>query len=177
MFVLGIDPGLSRCGFGVVRSSAGEPAHVASGVISTAPGDAVPERLARLAGALRALMAEHCPDVVAVERVFFQTNVRTAMSVGQASGLALMIAAEAENRPQVVEYTSNEVKKAVAGYGGATKEQVQEMVRRLLHLASVPRPADTADALALAICHLRLARWQDAVGNAVRLADARARRP
>ncbi|MGH9068090.1 MAG: crossover junction endodeoxyribonuclease RuvC, partial [Acidimicrobiales bacterium] len=159
MFVLGVDPGVSRCGYGVVRRSPGDGIGfeaVAAGVVTTSPADPLPERLAELARELRALVAEVRPEAVAVERVFFQTNARTAMSVGQASGLALVAAAEAGC--EVAQYTSNEVKQAVAGYGAATKAQVQEMVATLCRLPGYPRPPDAADALALAICHLTLAR-------------------
>lgn len=158
MFVLGIDPGLSRCGYGCVErdeTSRARARAVALGVITTPPDSPLPERLATLAGELRALIAELRPQVVAVERVFFQTNVRTAMSVGQASGLALAAAAEAGC--EVVQYTPNEVKMAVVGYGSATKEQVQRMVQSLLSLAERPRPPDAADAAALALCHLAAA--------------------
>jgi crossover junction endodeoxyribonuclease RuvC len=111
--------------------------------------------LADLARELRLLIAELSPAAVAVERVFFQTNARTAMSVGQASGLALVAAAEAGCA--VAQYTANEVKQAVTGYGSATKEQVQRMVAVLLGLPDPPAPSDVADALALAICHLTVA--------------------
>ncbi|CAA9251326.1 MAG: RuvC [uncultured Acidimicrobiales bacterium] len=170
MFVLGIDPGLSRCGYGAVRRSGAELRAVACGVITTPPEQPLPERLAALAGELRALLAELRPDVVAVERVFFQTNVRTAMSVGQASGLALVAAVEAE--AGVAQYTSNEVKQAVVGYGAATKEQVQRMVQSLLGLAERPQPADAADALALALCHHAQAPVQARI-EAARVAAAR----
>jgi crossover junction endodeoxyribonuclease RuvC len=151
VFVLGIDPGVSRCGYGCVAREGGALRAVALGVITTAPSTPLPQRLAELQGELRALVAELAPDVVAVERVFFQTNVRTAMSVGQASGLALAEAAAAGC--EVAQYTPNEVKQSVAGYGAAPKEQVQRMVQALLGLAERPRPADVADALALALCH------------------------
>jgi crossover junction endodeoxyribonuclease RuvC len=160
MFVLGIDPGVSRCGYGLVSRERAGPAAHAAGVLTTPPSDPLPQRLASLQHELRALLAETSPDVVVVERVFFQTNVRTAMSVGQASGLALAAAAEAGC--DVAQYTANEVKHAVAGYGAAPKEQVQRMVQSLLGLSEQPRPPDAADALALALCHLaqapRLAR-------------------
>lgn len=155
MFVLGIDPGLSRCGYGCAERDRASYRAVCAGVITTPPSDPLPQRLATLSVELRSLIAELRPDAVVVERVFFQTNVRTAMSVGQASGLALAAAAEAGC--DVVQYTANEVKQAVAGYGAATKEQVQRMVQSLLSLAERPRPADAADALALALCHLTLA--------------------
>jgi crossover junction endodeoxyribonuclease RuvC len=154
MFVLGIDPGLSRCGYGLVerdeRSSSLRA--VAAGVIETDPNAPLPERLFTLHTELRALVADLNPAVVAVERVFFQVNVKTAMSVGQASGLALVAAAEAGC--EVAQYTSNEVKEAVVGFGAATKDQVQQMVARVLGLPRIDGPPDVADALALAVCHL-----------------------
>ncbi len=155
MFVLGIDPGVSSCGYGCVTGHGDELSAVAAGVITTEAAAALPERLADLAAELRALISELSPAAVAVERVFFQTNARTAMSVGQASGLALVAAAEAGCA--VAQYTSNEVKQAVTGYGSATKEQVQRMVAILLGLEEPPAPNDVADALALAICHLTVA--------------------
>ena len=155
VFVLGIDPGVSRCGYGCVTGDSRSMRATSAGVITTPPDDPLPQRLAALAAELRALVAELHPDAVSVERVFFQTNARTAMSVGQASGLALLVAAEAGC--PVAQYTPNEVKMAVTGYGAAPKAQVQQMVQSLLGLSERPRPPDTADALALAICHLSLA--------------------
>jgi crossover junction endodeoxyribonuclease RuvC len=152
VFVLGIDPGLSRCGYCCLDGSARPPRPVALGVITTPPGDAVPARLAELLGEVRLLLDECRPAVVAVERVLFQTNVQTAMSVGQASGVVM---AEAAARGcEVVEYSPNQVKEAVAGYGAAGKEQVTQMVQTLLGLSRPPRPADAADAAAIALCHL-----------------------
>jgi crossover junction endodeoxyribonuclease RuvC len=151
VFVLGIDPGLTRCGYGAVTREASALVAVSAGVLTTPKDTPLPERLAELQAGLRALIAELRPAVVAVERVFFQTNVRTAMSVGQASGLALAEASTAGC--EVVQYTSNEVKQAVCGWGAAPKEQVQRMVQAQLGLAAPPRPADAADALALALCH------------------------
>jgi crossover junction endodeoxyribonuclease RuvC len=154
--VLGIDPGLTRCGYAVVDGRGPGAAHAVSlGVIRTPPSDALPQRLAALRLELVALLAEFGPDVVAVEQVFFQVNVRTAMSVGQASGLALCEAASAGC--EVVQYTPNQVKDAVAGYGGAGKEQIQKMVQARLKLSQLPKPADAADAAALALCHLAMA--------------------
>ncbi len=152
MFVLGIDPGLSRCGYGVVTRRGSALAAVAGGVISTGPTVPLPDRLATLAAELRALVSEFRPDAVVVERVFFQVNARTAMATGQAAGVALMTASEAGC--EVAQYTSNEVKQALVGFGGATKEQVQRMVASVLALPEPPRPPDVADALALAACHL-----------------------
>jgi len=170
MFVLGIDPGLSRCGYGCVTEEGGRERAVAAGVVLTDVHRPVPERLAMLRTEIAALITQLEPSFVVVERVLFQTNARTAMAVGQASGVALLSAAEAGCR--VVEYSSNEVKLAVAGYGGARKPQVQEMVARLLGLETVPGPPDVADALALALCHLansriarRLAENAERAGN------------
>jgi crossover junction endodeoxyribonuclease RuvC len=154
--VLGIDPGLTRCGFAVVESrGAGRAVAVSMGVLTTPRTDPLPQRLAALRTEFTGLIAEYRPDVVAVEQVFFQVNVRTAMSVGQASGLALAEAALAGC--EVVQYTPNQVKDAVAGWGGADKAQVQKMVQARLGLTTVPRPPDAADAAALALCHLAMA--------------------
>jgi crossover junction endodeoxyribonuclease RuvC len=150
VFVLGIDPGVSRCGYGAVRAD-GATRVVAAGVITTSTSDPLPQRLAALQRELRDLIAELQPDAVVVERVFFQTNARTAMSVGQASGLALAAAAAAGC--DVAQYTANEVKQAIAGYGAATKRQMQQMVQAQLGLDEPPKPPDVADALALALCH------------------------
>jgi len=158
MFVLGIDPGVSRCGYGCVEAGTPVGRAVAVGVLTTPPSDPLPERLAALAVDLEALIADLRPHVVAVERLFFQANARTAMSVGQASGLVLAAAARAGCT--VVQYTPGQVKQAVAGYGAAGKEQVQRMVQSLLGLPEVPKPPDAADALALALCHLAVAPLQ-----------------
>ncbi len=172
MFVLGIDPGLSRCGYGLVAGAGdrstrpGGVTAVTAGVLETDPHAALPERLCLLRDELRRLMAEHRPDVVAVERVFFQVNARTAMSVGQASGLALAEAAAAG--AEVAQYTSNEVKQALAAWGAADKTQVRRMVATVLGLAAVPGPPDVADALALAVCHLFAAPVRRAVAEARR---------
>ena len=159
--VLGIDPGVSRCGYGVVRRDGSRFRAVAYGVIRTPPQDELPDRLATLLHELDALMEEYRPSALAVERVLFQVNTRTAMSVGQASGLALALAGRAG--VPVTHYSPNEVKLAVTGSGAADKAQVQTMVARLLRIAEVPGPPDTADALALALCHL----WQAPLARAV----------
>lgn len=154
--VLGIDPGLTRCGYAVLdRRGPGQVAAVALGVVRTSPRHALPHRLAELRNELASLLVEFRPHVVSVEHVFFQVNVRTAMSVGQASGLALAEAAAAGC--DVAQYTPNQVKDAVVGYGAATKEQVQRMVQVRLGLDALPRPPDAADAAALALCHLATA--------------------
>ena len=158
MFVLGVDPGLSRCGYGCVESQGRGARAVALGVLRTGKDDPLPKRLADLQLGIRALIAELTPAVVAVEQVFFQVNVRTAMAVGQASGIVMAEAHAAGC--QVEQYTPNQVKEAVAGHGGAGKEQVGHMVQTLLGLAAPPSPADAADAAALALCHLAHAPMQ-----------------
>jgi len=156
VLILGIDPGLTRCGYAALEATGATTARaVALGVVRTAAADPLPSRLAELRGELAALIAELRPDVVAVEHVFFQVNVRTAMSVGQASGLAL--AEAAQFGCDVVQFTPNQVKDSVAGWGGAPKEQVQRMVQSRLGLSTLPRPADAADAAALALCYLAAA--------------------
>ncbi len=151
MFVLGIDPGLSRCGYGCVEHGR-KPRAVAAGVIRTDPALDRPIRLAELQAEIRALITELRPDVIAIERVLFQHNVSTAMAVGMASGLAMAEGASAGC--DVVEYSPNEVKQAVAGWGGADKDEVGRMVQTLLDLPQRLRPADAADAVAVALCHL-----------------------
>ena len=152
MRVLGVDPGLSRCGIGVVEGTRRRARVVKAGVIRTDPDQAVPHRLSRLHAELQALIAETQPDAVAVERVFFTVNVRTAMGVGQAAGVAMLAAAQAD--VATFEYTPTRMKAIVTGSGNADKHQVAYMVRTHLRLAEAPSPPDAADALALALCHL-----------------------
>ena len=149
---MGIDPGLSRCGYGLVERTGSTLVPRAGGVITTDPALPLDQRLLRLHAELRELLTEAAPDAVVVERVFFQTNARTAMATGQAAGVALLAAAQSGRG--VAQYTANEVKMAVVGYGAATKDQVQRMVASVLGLPTPPRPPDVADALALAVCHL-----------------------
>jgi crossover junction endodeoxyribonuclease RuvC len=151
--VLGVDPGMTRCGVGVVDGAPGSPlrlVHVE--VVRTAADAPVGDRLVALADAIGAAIERHAPDVVAVERVFSQHNVRTVMGTAQVAGLAIVAATRA-GLP-VVLHTPSEVKAAVTGSGRADKAQVAAMVTRLLRLTETPRPADAADALALAICHV-----------------------
>jgi crossover junction endodeoxyribonuclease RuvC len=163
--VLGVDPGLTRCGIGVVDGAPGRAlALVAVGVIRTPMGVDLGTRLVGLEAGFEAWLDEHRPDVVAVERVFSQHNVRTVMGTAQASAVAITCAAR-RGLP-VVLHTPSEVKAAVTGSGRADKAQVAAMVTRLLHLEASPRPADAADALALAICHV----WRGSAAD--RLADA-----
>ena len=171
MRVLGVDPGLTRCGYGVVEGAPGRPLRmVAVGVVRTPADAGIDERLLALSAALEEQVAAYAPEVVAVERVFSQHNVRTVMGTAQASGVVALLAARA-GLP-VAFHTPSEVKAAVTGTGRADKAQVAEMVARLLGLAEAPRPADAADALALAICHT----WRGAVKNKLAEAAAAARR-
>ena len=151
--VLGVDPGLTRCGYAAIEVGQSRvPTLLKMGVVSTDVSADLPDRLATLQADFEILMDEAQPDAVAVEQVFFQNNVRTAMGVGQASGLVLAMAAR--RGIHVVQYTPSQVKSAVTGSGTANKLQVQQMVQRQLKLRSLPQPPDAADAAALALCHL-----------------------
>jgi len=156
MRVLGIDPGTATTGYGVVEEAKGELRSVTFGVIKTPAGQPLAKRLQAIYQEIRSLVAKWQPQAAAVEELFFSRNVRTAMSVGQARGVALLALADAGL--DVAEYTPLTIKQAVTGYGNADKAQVQEMVRLLLGLADIPRPDDAADALAVAICHFHSAR-------------------
>jgi crossover junction endodeoxyribonuclease RuvC len=149
--VLGIDPGLGRCGWAVVERGPGGTTALGYDTVATR-GEEVAPRLALLATLLREVIARYQPDAFAIERLFVNANVRTAMTVGQASGVALLVAAE--HGLPVTAYTPSQVKRAVTGTGTAPKAQIGYMVRALLKLSAVPTPADTADALAVALCHL-----------------------
>jgi crossover junction endodeoxyribonuclease RuvC len=163
--VLGVDPGMTRCGIGVVDGAPGRALTLVHVDVIRTPADAeVGQRLMALADALTDAVARYAPDVVAVERVFSQHNVRTVMGTAQVAGLAILAATRAGT--PVVMHTPSEVKAAVTGSGTADKAQVGAMVTRLLKLAEMPRPADAADALALAICHV----WRGAAQS--RLAAA-----
>jgi crossover junction endodeoxyribonuclease RuvC len=169
MRVLGVDPGLTRCGLGVVEGGVGRPLTlIAVDVVRTPPGDEIGARLLAIERAVEAWLAEHQPDVVAVERVFSQHNVRTVMGTAQAAALAVLAAARAG--VPVALHTPSEVKAAVTGSGRADKAQVAIMVTRLLRLAAAPKPADASDALALAICQL----WRGAAHAKLAAAVAKA---
>ena len=155
--VIGIDPGTAITGYGVIRElEGGELEWLNHGVITTPSDWDEPRRLLHIYQKLREIIEENQPDCCAVEKLFFQKNVRTAFSVGQGRGAALIAAAEAELT--VGEYTPLEIKLAVVGYGNADKKQVQHMVKILLELDDLPRPDDAADALAVAICYLHSTR-------------------
>jgi len=168
---MGVDPGLTRCGLGVVDGAPGRAALVAVGVVRTAPDDPLGERLVALEQAFDSWLDLHRPDAVAVERVFSQANVRTVMGTAQVSGVAMVVAAR--RGIPVALHTPSEVKAAVTGSGRADKIQITTMVTRLLRLTQRPTPADAADALALAICHL----WRGQADQRLAAAVAAARPP
>jgi crossover junction endodeoxyribonuclease RuvC len=159
MLVIGIDPGTAITGYGLVEDTADGGLTVRDyGVILTPANTPMPERLLEIHHRLHEILLLHRPASGAVEKLFFQKNVRTALAVGQARGVAVMTLAACQM--PVYEYTPLEVKQAVAGYGGADKNQVQQMVKALLGLQEIPKPDDAADALAVAICHLHSAHMQ-----------------
>jgi crossover junction endodeoxyribonuclease RuvC len=147
--ILGIDPGTARLGYGVIQGGI-HPALLDAGVIETWPDQDMPGRLVTLYEAVQELIEEFHPDRIAVEKLFFARNVTTAIAVGQARGVVLLAAAQAGIH--VSEFSPSEIKHAIAGYGKADKQQMQEMVRLILNLTSTPQPDDAADALAVAIC-------------------------
>jgi crossover junction endodeoxyribonuclease RuvC len=160
---LGIDPGTATTGFGLVRlEQDGSLVAVKYGVILTPKVASAPVRLEMLYNDLSSLLKEYHPDTAAVEKLFFSRNVTTALAVGQARGVVMLCMRQAGVEP--FEYTPNEIKQAVAGYGGAQKRQIQEMVRALLQLDSIPKPDDASDALAIAITHLNTKRYDSLSG-------------
>jgi len=150
--IFGIDPGSERTGYGCVETDGRVARLVLCGAISASPADPFPQRLAHIHRELMALLTGCAPDCVAIESLFHAANVRSALKLGHARGVAVLAAVEAGC--PVVEYTPAEVKRAVVGYGRAEKHQVQQMIKLLLGLAKAPSPHDAADALAVAICHL-----------------------
>ncbi|MCJ7535321.1 MAG: crossover junction endodeoxyribonuclease RuvC [Anaerolineales bacterium] len=159
MLAIGIDPGTAITGYGLVsEEDDGSLKVVDYGVILTSADDAMPDRLVQLYQQLKNIIELHSPQSGAVEKLFFARNVRTALTVGQARGVALLALAESE--VSIAEYSPNEIKQAVVGYGGADKNQVQKMVQAILELDQIPHPDDAADALAVAICHLHSARMR-----------------
>lgn len=165
MRVLGVDPGLTRCGLGVIEGRPGRPPRlIEAGVVRT-PADAeLPLRLLAVEAAVEQWVARHRPDVLAVERVFSQHNTMTVIGTAQAAGVAMLVAAR--HRLPVAQHTPSEVKAAITGSGRADKAQIGAMVTRVLKLTEAPKPADAADAVALAVCHL----WRGAAQ--ARVADA-----
>ncbi|MDL1896704.1 crossover junction endodeoxyribonuclease RuvC [Anaerolineae bacterium CFX7] len=163
MIALGIDPGTALCGYGIVRASGDEYALVACGAIATPAKTPLEQRLLTIYEELTALIKKFRPDTAAVEKLFFSRNTTTALSVGHARGVALLVLAQA--KIPLAEYTPNEIKQAVSGYGGADKYQMQQMVRMLLQLDHAPKPDDAADAVAIAICHLQSARLRELIAT------------
>jgi crossover junction endodeoxyribonuclease RuvC len=167
MRVLGIDPGLTRCGVGIVSGTPGSTLLLEGvGVIMTPADNDLDHRLLSLHSEITQWVQKYSPDVIAVERVFSQHNVRTVMGTAQAAGIALLVAAQ--NNIPVFMHTPSEVKAAVTGTGRANKAQVSQMVKRLLNLQEIPKPADSADALALAICHI----WRGGANSKIKSAVA-----
>jgi len=168
MLVLGVDPGLTRCGLGVVEGSPGRATLVEAGVVRTPAGLDTSRRLLTIEAGIEEWISRHRPDVVAIERVFAQHNLMTVVGTAQAAGIAMLVAAR--HGLPVFQHTPSEVKAAITGSGRADKAQVGLMVARILHLDSAPKPADAADAVALAICHS----WRGAAAE--RLNEAAAAR-
>lgn len=156
MRILGIDPGMATVGFGVIDSDGSKDVLVRYGVISTPAGQRVSSRLMQIHNDMKELIGIFSPDAIAVEELFFNTNITTGITVAHARGV-LLLAGEESGTP-MFEYTPLQIKQAVCGYGRAEKRQVMDMVRRLLSLDKIPRPDDAADALAIAICHARFSR-------------------
>ena len=166
MLVLGIDPGIAITGYGLVRTEQKKDyTCIDYGIVSTEAGLPDADRLKILYEELSALIQRHQPDTSAVENLFFQRNVKTAFSVGQARGVAILTLAQAGL--SIAEYNPNEIKQTVCGYGGADKTQIQRMVQTLLNLEECPKPDDAADALAVAICHINHQAFNDRIQQAL----------
>lgn len=163
MLVLGIDPGTALCGYGFVRADDDNLELVAYGAVTTPAKSLLPQRLRQIYSELTELIARYQPTDAVVEKLFFAKNVRTALAVGHARGVALLTCAQANLT--LAEYAPNEIKQALVGYGHADKNQIQQMVRMLLHLDFIPQPDDAADALAIAICHIHSARLNALIGE------------
>jgi crossover junction endodeoxyribonuclease RuvC len=164
VLVLGVDPGTAITGFGLVREEEDGLALVDCGVLTTASDQGLAARLQAIYHGLARVIGQYRPDAAAVEELFFSRNARTALAVGHARGVVLLALADAGLA--VCEYKPSQVKQAIAGYGGADKGQVQEMVRLLLNLDDVPRPDDAADAVAVAVCHIHSARMAGLIAQA-----------
>jgi crossover junction endodeoxyribonuclease RuvC len=169
--IFGIDPGSERTGYGCVERVGSRHHLVTCGALTAPSGATFPEKLKYIHAGLAALLSRHRPDCVAVENIFYSRNVRSALKLGHARGVALLAASEAGL--DVFEYSPAEVKRAVVGYGRAEKPQVQQMMKLLLGLDAVPRPHDAADALAIAICHLNCSTGPIAARAAAAVAPAR----
>ena len=153
MRILGIDPGYAIVGFGILEADRGQAKMLRCGAINTPAGVPMPMRLLQIQEDMETLIHQFSPDVMAIEELFFNTNVTTGIGVAQARGVILATAAKLG--VEIFEYTPSQVKQAVVGYGKADKHQVMDMTKRLLHLSAVPKPDDAADAVAIALCHAR----------------------
>jgi crossover junction endodeoxyribonuclease RuvC len=158
MLILGIDPGTAITGYGVVNSEGGKISCVVYGCVRTEANKLLIERLKEIYDQLSEIIDTYSPEAAALEKLFFNKNVRTALAVGQARGVAVLSVANA--RLPLFEYTPLQVKQAVVGYGRASKQQIQQMVKMILNLKEIPKPDDAADALAVAICHIHSAKYQ-----------------
>ncbi len=163
MIILGIDPGTAICGYGLIEYQKGQNILRDYGSIKTKAECPMPQRLQRIFGGINQLLAAYQPQVVAVEKLYFNRNITTAIPVGQARGVILLACAEQDI--MVAEYTPLQVKQAVSGYGRASKQQMQAMVKRILQMQHIPKPDDAADALAIAITHSRFMTNQMLVAN------------
>ncbi len=157
MIILGLDPGLATLGYGVINAVHGNFSVVDYGVVTTPKECTLPERLLQLEEGVTELIETYKPENVAIEELFFSKNITTGIAVAEARGVILLTAVKSLGR-EVYEYTPNQIKQAITGYGGADKMQMQHMVQALLRLKSVPRPDDAADALAVALCHAQTSR-------------------
>ena len=153
MTILGIDPGLATMGWGAIHYDSVKPRLLDYGALTTPADMPMPQRLLQIQEDLETLIRQFSPEVMAIEELFFNTNVTTGIGVAQARGVILMTAAKLE--VHIFEYTPSQVKQAVVGYGKAEKRQVMDMTKRILHLSAVPKPDDAADAVAIALCHAR----------------------
>jgi crossover junction endodeoxyribonuclease RuvC len=156
MIVIGIDPGVARLGYGVIKVDKGVVTPLCYGCIQTRAGKRQAERLFAIYTEITALFAKYPPDFLAIEKLFFTKNVTSAMSVSEVRGV-ILLAAE-QHRIPVEEYTPNQIKQAITGSGRADKVQMQEMIKRLLHLDEIPKPDDAADGLSIALCHIHIMR-------------------
>lgn len=160
MIILGLDPGIATLGYGVIEVTSNKNKIIDYGIISTSSKTSFPRRLVQVSDGVIELLSKYNPDSVAIEELFFNKNVKTALNVGHARGVALVEVAKVMD--EVYEYTPLQVKQAVVGYGRAEKMQVQQMVKILLNLKDIPRPDDAADALAVALCHAHTKNMQSA---------------
>ena len=153
MIILGIDPGTATTGYGIIKVEKDKLSYVCHGCIKTAAGEEMPKRLLKLRKELKKLIKEFEPKIMVIERLFFNTNVKTAMTVGQARGVVMLVGAE--HKLPVLEYTALQAKKELTGYGRADKKEVEKAVKKHLNIRRKIKPDDAADALAIAICHVK----------------------